>query len=259
MSVLKLQENVFQLPSQGVPYEQSDIKLINGDSVKIRPMTVGDQRYLAGAGGDAYQTYYGMIDRLVVEPKLSVDDLLMDDVNAILYTIKILSFGEEYDLSFECQSCGHLNRQKLKLTELEVVNAEDIPGYDPNALEVKLGKHTLTIHAIRLKDEKAVSKQMKNLAKTNIVQNESVDRLYVRYAQLIDQIDGKPVMFFKDKMAFIDGLSIGELDELADIINAQSVGVIPRVKVECTDSGCGAENDVRVGVSAAFFRPSAKH
>ncbi len=36
----------------GQVYEPDRIPMVNGDSVVIRPFVAGDQRYIAGKGGD---------------------------------------------------------------------------------------------------------------------------------------------------------------------------------------------------------------
>ena|ERR1019366_4495424 len=261
MSVLNFKANVFLLPSEGKPYDPAKFNLINGDSVKVRPMTVGDQRYLSGTGGDAYQIYFSMIDRLFVEPKMTnlIDDLLLDDINAMLFIIRIVSFGDEFGLEFSCDTCGHHNKHSLKLSELDFVYASEIEDFDADVVEIEVGGKKLTMHRNRMRDEKIITKQMKNLAKIpGLIQDEGMDRLYVRYAQLIDLIDGEKPPFFKDKMAFIDNLSIQDLEDLAEAVNKQSIGVMPNVKVDCSAGSCGVENEVRVAVSPGFFRPNPR-
>jgi hypothetical protein len=230
------------------------MQLINGDSVKIRPIVTGDTRYLSGKGGDNYQTYYNMIERLVVEPKVEVDDLLLDDVNAILFIIRIMSFGEDYEIEFDCISCQQETKKTLKLSDLSIINAHEKKDYNPSSLEIKLSKNVVKVHAIRLKDEKAITRKMEDLSKLGMIHNEFVDRLYVRYAQLIDEIDGEPQAFFKKKMEFIDNLSPMDMDELSYQIDQQSIGVVQAVSVDCDHANCGKANNVRIGVNANFFR-----
>jgi hypothetical protein len=256
MSVLNLKENLFELPSLGLAYADSKMTLLQGSHVKVRPMTVGDQRHMSGLGGDAYQVYFNMISRLVVEPTdLVIDDLLLDDVNAILYAVRIRSFGEEYSVSFNCSECGAKNKHILSLAELKVRTADDVKDFDDKNLEITLQGQKVTYHLSRLRDEKKISKHLVSLRKTGKVQSPETDKLYVRYAQLIDTVNGRE-LDIEDKLSFVDDLSIVDLEEFAESINNSSLGVLPDVTIECSNPRCSADNEVRVVASPDFFRPN---
>ena len=127
MGVLELKENDFRLPSRGLAYDMDKCPLINGDSITIRPLTAGDLRYLAGTGGDVYRAYQGLLSRVIVAPEnMDLDELLLDDLNALLFAVRIRSFGPEYDVKLQCQQCEKIQTKELSLYDVKSRNAEDI-------------------------------------------------------------------------------------------------------------------------------------
>lgn len=253
MSTLQLQESLLTLPSQGKAYD-AKMPLIDGTSVKVLPLTIGLQRELGNKGGNSYQLYHELVSKLIrmTGDAIPFDDLLVDDILTILMAVTIKTYGDEYTHTFLCDECETKNKSKLSLSkDLEIREASELDDFKTEGIVTELGEHKVEFHLLRLRDERSLDRHIKDLAKLKLVQNEDKDRTYVRYAMMIDRIDGEAVLM-QDKLRFIDGLSPVEFKKFVDTINDHSVGLIPVVQVAC--SKCGFENEVLVSVTSSFFR-----
>lgn len=252
-SLLKLKENLFELPSQGVSYDLERVPLVNGDSVVIRPLTVGDQRHMAAGTTNSYQSYHTLLKRILVEPKdLVLDDLLLDDIYAMLLAIRIVSFGRDFDMGYQCEGCGAKVTETIDLNEMQVQYAEDIDDFRSEELTYQLGGKDVVYHLARLKDEKIIDRNLKSLRRNKLIQNDTVDKMYVRFAHSIDTIDGEE-LGIDEKMRFLDSLSSNELRDFSEEQDSKSCGLVTEMFCDCPK--CGYDNEVRFALSPQFFRP----
>jgi hypothetical protein len=252
MGRLNINENNFQLPSRGLAYDLEKVPLINGDSITIRPLTAGDLRYLSSVGPDTHRAYIGLLSRVVVAPEnLPFDELLLDDINALLFAVRIRSFGPEYTIGFRCNECDTAQTQEILLTDALSRDAEEIEDFKANDITVQLTAHKVTAHLACLKDEAKATKLMKELKAFGKIQNEDVDRAYVRLATYIDTIDDKrmpPKVCFE----FLDNSAPGDPEALGAALNERAVGLLPTQPIAC--NSCGTDNEVRLVITPAFFR-----
>lgn len=263
MSVLGLKENLVKLPSQGKCYDLTKLPLINGDSVKVRPLVAGDQRYLAGTGGDPYLFYTTLLNRVVLEPKnVSFDCLLMDDVKAILYGNRILSYGEAYHLAFNCDNCQQFNDKEFSLYNVPTVDADEVEGdFAAYNLEFELdaGKSTAkkaTAHLGTLGDEKYIAATLTAMRQKGDLKNENLDRGFVRLAQAIDTLDGETLPMHS-KFAALEMVSNETFDEFGEFLVKKGIGIQPTISLEC--ARCNFANEVGLAITHDFFRPPRRN
>lgn len=254
--ILRLKSTIFTFPSLGIPYEGLD--LINGDSVEIRPLVAGDQRYLANAGSDPYKIYQSLLSRVIVAPKFNVDSILLADVNALLYAVRIMSFGPEYEISFTCENCGNPQKAEMSLEkDMMIKYADETPDWSATNLKLELprSKKILTCHLLTLGDERAISTTLASWQRTGRSKNPQVDRIYLRLAQLIDTIDGAEALI-TDKYTAIDNMPIPDVEAIGELINKEDVGIVPEQLADC--SACSYQNEVVLSITPDFFRSSTR-
>jgi hypothetical protein len=261
--VLRLKSLNFTFPSLGASYE--DLNLIDGNSVEFRPLVAGDQRHLATVGSDPYKIYQSLLSRVIQKPQpMNVDKLLMSDINALLFAVRIKSFGPEYSIGFQCESCGSDQKQDMSLLEhLQVKYSDEVEGWSAKDLKLDLpmsGKK-LTLHLLTLGDEKQISSILTAWQRNGRSKNPDIDRIYLTLAQAIDTIDdlgtaeGKP-LFITDKYTIIDNLPIPDAEALSAFVNKDEIGILPTQKVDC--SFCSYTNEVALSITPDFFRSSTR-
>jgi hypothetical protein len=253
MTALELKQQTFELPSQGRSYSPT-LNLINGTSVNIRPWTAGDQRYFAVNQNNLYEAYTTFVQRLVIAPKpLESDLLLMEDVNAIVFAVRIMSFGVDYPMPFICKYCREVSQGVAKLDKVNLWKAEEIENFSAVDMELKLKDHTLLLHRKTLADERMINSHMNTLRNRKMVQDEDLDRQFVTFAQQIDSIDGKQEAF-QVKFEFLNNLSQGEYNKIGDFLNKQILGLESSVLMTCEK--CKEDQEARLVITPEFFRPS---
>lgn len=239
----------------------SELNLIGGDSLKIRPFTAGDQKVMAVRGADSYRIYFNLLSRVIVSPeKLDLDQLLISDANAILFAVRLMSFGPDYTFNYKCDNCDANELVTVNLSEVEAVYAE-ADSFISKELTIKLpnSNQTVTYHLPTLADEKVVNTYVLGRKKKGEVFNSQLDPTYVRIAQLLDEIPeiGNQSLVLTSKLLYLnDKMSLVDLNILIDAISNNDIGIKGLVYPVC--SSCGWENKLHLGINEEFFRPNAQ-
>lgn len=260
MDVLRLKDDTFELPSNGIGYDLDALPLLKGNSVCVRPFVVGDQRALIGVmgGGDTHRVYCKLLELLMTDPnpsKVDLDEMLISDVLTVLYASHIRSYGGDFDYEFRCEECGKKQQGVCLLTEVPVRTHDDFENFDPNNMDVSVCGHRIEMHEPRLRDEREINKFMGHLKKANRVVNTEADRMYVRMAQLIDSIDGEELSLTK-RFEFLQKASPVVLEVMGEVLGEASTG-IQFNEITTTCNNCGESNDVPLSIDLSFFRPPA--
>lgn len=129
-----LPHDVIQLPTGGIFYKTKQ------KSVKVGYLTANDENVLASAiqrkGQSLVQT---LIRNKLYEPSLKINDLLEEDIQAILIFLRNSSFGPEYKLKIKDPSTGNDFETSIVLDELNIKQPQFKPNED-GMFEVKLPK-----------------------------------------------------------------------------------------------------------------------
>lgn len=227
--------------------------------VRIRPFVLGDQKELVSSGksGEDFQVYNKLLSRLITSPKdLDLTDLLMSDVVALMFAVRVKSFGPMLKMPLECEECNQNSVVDVDLTQVLCKNHEEIPGFAADGLEVELSGKTYVVHLPRLKDERTASTLIKDLKAKGQTQDPDVDRMYIRRAVLIDSIDGEtPTQM--SKYEHLLEMSIQDYEDLRDFIKDHDTGLmLEDFRTVCPK--CSAPNDLPLYITPDFFRPSAR-
>lgn len=252
MKNLSLYSTEFELPSQGCVYEES--VLGGSSSVSIRPMVAADQKILAGSTGDSYKLYRKLLSAFIVTPeKVLYDELLLSDIQTLLFVVRINTYGSEYHYNFKCPDCGAKEVKSLDFGILDIKTVTDLDSPLESDYEISLSNgDNLVLTRGRLKHEKQTRDSILRLKKRGAISTETpLDIAFVKLSHLIKSIneqDKTP----QDALSYLDGLSIPLFDELTEHLD-HDIGISPRIFIEC--DGCGWADEIRVPIDAEFFRP----
>lgn len=257
MSALHLKDTLFELPSQGrVSLGQP---LISDTMVRIRPLLKGDQKVIAAPGASSYQVMHSLLDRVIVEPRLELDNMLLSDSIATLFAVRLMSFGSKYNVKYQCDNCSTHNTVALDLNQLEVRYASERESdFAATGLEITLSDGTvIKYHLPTLRDEKMISAQVKNLAKRDPTNaNSRYMSQLVRLTQLCDHVsavsEDAEQPFIQRMKYFDEQLTMVDERKIWNAIYHNDVGLVTEVQHAC--QSCAYENDLMLSIDDQFFR-----
>lgn len=259
--LLRFNESLVELPSQGKAYDLNKIPLINGNSVVIKPYLMGEQRDIEPtfASRNVHKIFQTIVARLLVTPdNIDYDELLMSDIMALSYAVKVKTWGQEFTLPMTCVNCKRSQIAKITMDKFEVKYAEEFENYEVNNIPIVLNeKHTIVCHVLRLRDEKNVIDGLEKLKKLKKDKDVDLDTRLLRIASMIDEIDGKKVTDIIAKFEALLTLTGDKIDEIEFEIDSHDGGmVLDAVPVICENAKCKFNNApyVNLGMSPTFFR-----
>jgi hypothetical protein len=118
------------LPSKGLFYSEGH-PLHQKDTIEIRYMTAKDEDTLTSRNllkkGIAVER---LLQDLIVDKRITLDQLLIGDKNAIIVAARKTAYGAEYNTKVSCPSCG-----KTQTYEFDLDSCKIYEGYSHEDLE----------------------------------------------------------------------------------------------------------------------------
>ena len=245
---------VLSLPSQGLLYPE-DSPLRSG-TIDVKYMTAKEEDILTSTN----LIQKGLvIDKLltsvIADDKVSLDDMLIGDKNALMVGTRVLGYGPEYQVKMEDPDTGLEVEHSFNLTTLETREIDDKVFKNGNKFSFKTPKsgNTLEFRLLTHKDENDIAKEVKSyekLTKATGVSNELTTRL----KKQITSVDGDTTQsvindFVDNKFLALDSL------EFRKNLNKINPGVDMSYPFECPH--CSHTQEVVVPLGTGFFWPNA--
>jgi len=233
------------LPSCGAPYGG---ELPDGE-VTLKEMTAHEIKILSGAHGSGYATLNGILRRLVIDCKVSLDQLLTSDRLYLLYAIRYLAFGPEYGFSYKCSDCGLQARDTLNIAELDIKYYNDEDDWEEPFTETIEGvEYELVLPRgfVEKNAEKYVERAYRRGTDGDPYQ------LYL-VAACIKRAGDKEFKNINKAVLHVQNLPARVFWALRDVIDDHDYGMPDTVEVTC--ARCGYIMDIPLPMTAEFFRP----
>tara|TARA_R110002012_G_scaffold11181_4_gene50735 strand:- start:627 stop:1481 length:855 start_codon:yes stop_codon:yes gene_type:complete len=203
------------------------------ETIEIRPFTFEDEKILR----TAKSTIEGeaIIQKLISRCIQGIDykDLLLVDKNYILFKLREISYGDSYDISVTCGSCGTENELQVQLSKLPVVYAETSSDLEHNILlpdsEVEVVIKALTV------DHETLMSSPETL----------MDNLW----RLIDSIGGHSERTVKQ--GFIAGTTAKDISVIRQAIFGGDIGMQTKVNFIC--NSCEGHDVLELPINEGFF------
>jgi len=247
-----------ELPSKGQFYPPSH-PLCNKDVIEIKHMTTKEEDILTSMTlikkGIAVDR---MLQNIIVDPSISVEDLLIGDKNALLMAARIHGYGAEYQTTITCPKCyteveysfdlGNLQPKILTEERLEKYNVQktergtfifNLPGTNFN-VEIKL---------INGHDEKRISAAAEHKKKLNLTETLTSDFLRAIIVSVNDIEDQGEIN------AFINTLPAKYARKIKSITSEIAPSVDMKHTFCCQI--CTYEGSMEVPLNASFFWPKS--
>lgn len=240
------------LPSRGKFYSK-DSPLYGAEKIEVRYMTAKEEDLLVSPGllraGIAIDR---VIESLVVDKRIRAKDLLIGDKNAILMNIRKNAFGDDYEFSYSCASCGAVNKHTEHFSNLEIKEIEtreDCVVTEDGTIMMKLPKSGATVELKFLKgeDELAIEQIIQKRESSKL----PTENLITRYRYMIVSVNGNDDQSLI--MDFINSMPIMDSRYLRSRYSEMNPNVEFNYSSDCNK--CGFTNQGGVPITANFFWP----
>jgi transcription elongation factor Elf1 len=219
----------------------ADIIPSTNTKIKMRAFRVGDEKALmmASESGDAIQMVATLKEVIgnCVDGDFKINDLSSFDIEYLFLKLRSISVGETSDLMFDCKECGHKNKVKVDISNIEVLN-QDAKKF------------------VKLNDE--LGFEMKFSSLEDLVEADGGDAdayiaLIARSVKTVyygeEAIDIGPEEI-EDVIRIINELNNKDFSQVVEFINKQPK-VVKDIKFVCSE--CNHENEMRLEGLANFF------
>lgn len=241
------------LPSRGLVYPVES-SLHGKDSVDIKGMTTQEEDILTSAALIKKGTVITeLIRSCLLDPSVSVNDLLSGDRNALMVAIRITGYGAEYNPMIQCPACESRQELNVNLSDLEIkpLEIEPVtPGHNQFAFKLPVSGRTVIFRFLTGKEEEEILALMENKKKKGL-QNSNVvtTRLFYSILSIDGETDRSKISKLISYMQARDSLA------LRQYIDKHEPGIDMRHPFDCKN--CGHSEVVAMPMTAAFFWPNA--
>ena len=109
---------IISLPSEGLCYPENHP--LSKGSIEIKLLTAKEEDILTSINLIRRNEHINkMLESIVVEPGVSINDILVGDKNAILVASRMLAFGAEYDVTVDDPETGEPTHVKVDLSQIQ--------------------------------------------------------------------------------------------------------------------------------------------
>jgi hypothetical protein len=242
------------LPSGGRLYAKPEITtdpdIIKG-FIRMKPMTIKEEEILSTSRFAKTGSTTRMIMSRCIESEIDAKDILLYDSNFLMFYLRKISYGDEYNFELVCGNgnCEKKFEHKILISELKF---DTLPESFIEPIEVKLpvSKYTVVTILPRLyHSEETYMRNMNRKKKADEEDRRLTDNILVTTLEILDP-EGKklPRSDWEEFMGALPGMDRAELTKRTSV----STGVDKLEGIECPY--CGTDYSGTVPVGAEFFR-----
>ncbi len=233
--------DVIPLPSQGIYYPNKK------KNIKVAYLTASDENILSSPSLIANNLVVDeLLKRKVLDKDINVEDIVVEDRNAILFFLRNTAFGTEYEVSATDPKTNEDFIAKIDLSNIKVKDfnlEEDMNG--EYSFYLPISKMNVTFKFLTKKQQDELVKIEKDWNGNGIAPIKTKELEF-----LIQSING-----IKDPLQirnFIEKMPIKDSQEFRKYVNENKPGLDLTQKVTTPS---GEEIQVNIGFGVEFFRP----
>ena len=237
------------LPSKGLIYEED----VNPE-IELSSMKTKHEMLRLSATEENHKVMSSIIDDcLVSDLGISSYDLCLGDFQYLLYKLRIVTFGPEYELECRCPYCGFESILNINLDELPVHEYDDsLVDLMEVVLPVTKKKVKLTMQTPRMLDRINSRVREHNKRRKNTSENATVLYTLMACIEELDDEKTEPATlekWLRDLPLADSNLLLYRIDEINN-----SLGIDLDSMETC--KVCGSNFIVPFRVNNTFFRPN---
>lgn len=238
---------VFTLPSKGLIYEEQ----INPDIV-LSSMKTKHEMMRLSASENSNKIMADIIDDCIVEDiGMSSYDMCLGDFQYLMYKLRTVTFGPEYEMYGICPYCGSENYVTVNLDELEINEyTDDLLDLFRLTLPTTEDELTLTLQTPRILD--LINKKVADAKRKNRAAENST-LLHTLTTSIVTLNGETPNPFTLEEV--IKELPMKDTNVLLNRINEINAKIGVQVDIDATCSSCGKYYVAPFRIYPTFFRP----
>ena len=250
MSDLMYPVEIINLPSEGKYYPEGHPLRKTSGQLELKYMTAKEEDILTSTNLIANGTVIDrLLESLIVHEGVKPVDLTTGDVNAVLLAARVLAYGKNYDVQFQCEECEESVAVSVDLTQLE--SPDDLVDVDED------GQHQFTtdsgldivIKTLSRGDELTVEKDNK-IVETKYSKKVSSE-ITSRLRKVIVSINGETDKNVLNTM--IDNLIVKDSRKVREELGKINPTVDMMIEFTCDSCGHTMKGGMPIGVD--FFWP----
>lgn len=144
-----IKSELIPLPSGGKLYKPNskDPEVIKKGMIRMKPMTVKEEEILSTSRFLKAGIATRMILERCIDSDIDARDILLFDSNFLMFYLRSISYGDEYNFELQCSSvsCEKKFEHKVKISELPF---EELPKGVKEPIKVNLPMSKFTVEAI---------------------------------------------------------------------------------------------------------------
>jgi hypothetical protein len=241
------------LPSLGKVYPDGN-PLSGQETVEIRAMTAREEDILTSRALIKKGTVIThLIQSCLTDKSIDVKNMISGDRNALMISLRITGYGQEYGVEVDCPACGARSKQDFDLAALEVKTLDIdpvAPGTNEFEFVLPVTKKKVTFKFLTGADEEEIAIVQERKKKSGF---KSDNLITTRLMYSIVSIDG---ITDKSKInGFIRNMPARDSLALRRFIDKSEPGIDMKSWMSC--QSCFADSEVRLPLGATFFWPDA--
>lgn len=240
----------YTLPSMGKIYGVE----VN-PNIKIRSMTTQEEMKRLAPSDGAYKNICEIIDDCLVEkPGISSYDMHLGDYQFLLHKMRVVTYGDEYDIQSPCPYCGSINSGTISLDDIQVFDFDEEKVKELFEFELPKSKRKikLRMQTPRILDEIQVrAKELKKKSRNFI----GDPAFLISIEMMIDEIDGqKPNPL--NLTEFVKALPMMDTNTIVKHCQKINESIGLDTKLSNTCEVCGLDYENRFRTNSGFFGPN---
>ena len=234
----------YKLPSLGLAYTDSKgAALFKDGTIQVSAMTVAEEKMMVSNAKSSTPSkkLCGLIDRTCDLKGMKAEDLLVQDVHALLFKIRSISYGNIYQFDYTCPACSAESKNGIDLDTHPLTYAEG-DFEDEVEINLPMSKSKIKARRFRLRDE-AGSKS-----------KDAGSMMFDMLARAILEIDGNPPATVFAAEAWLNHLLVRDRAALTKAINeGDNFGLKSTTEITCPSCG-HVQEEVSIPFGVEFFR-----
>lgn len=223
--------------------------------VTLRMMTTKEEKLRLGSKDNFYKTIATIIGRCIIDPEMNLDvsQMCQQDFVFLMYKLRELSYGSDYNMTVKCPECGHVFSTVVDLSKVEV---KPLSSTFTNTFKIgplPVSGDIVTCKFLKLNDTLDIIDEADEILR-KYPEYEGDPTLEVTLCKEILEVNGKKLPDHKLK-EYVDNMYARDLNYIDHKYN-QITDFGMDTELECTCKKCGKKFKFDLSYGPEFFRPS---
>jgi len=236
------------LPSRGLLYGTA----MPGGRLSVRSMTLREEKILADPTIGRNQKVDRIIQACVENLPIPYDSLLVGDQVFLLFEVRNISYGSDYEVSLGCSACGQQFPHSVQIPGEVNVKVLCDDHTEPFYVELPVAGNTLGLRSLRVSDEREIERYSRLPAVAKLHAGDP--SLTYRLSRHVIEVDGKTVAGQTGQLlVFLEQLPSRDVYAMLDCVDDNVCGPDIRMVLPCP--ACAAVINCTMPLNETFFRP----